>query len=164
MSEGLLDSPIGWLLVRGTATCIRAIDLLDYPRQPVANPIGEVARAVAQLREYFQGQRKDFDFCIAPQGTAFQTEVWKLLLEIPFGATTTYGTLARRLGDEKRSRAVGAANGRNPIAVAVPCHRVIGCSGSLTGYAGGLERKSWLLQWEASQVPAMQGDLFAENV
>lgn len=105
----------------------------------------EVARQVA---EFFTGKRRDFDFPLAPQGTAFQKRVWAELVKIPFGETITYGELARRVGNPSASRAVGAANGQNPIAVIVPCHRVIGSNGKLTGYGGGLPLKEKLLAWE----------------
>ncbi|MBV9947241.1 MAG: methylated-DNA--[protein]-cysteine S-methyltransferase [Myxococcales bacterium] len=103
-----------------------------------------------QIEEYFRGERRVFDLPLAFQGTPFQERVWRALVEIPFGTTTSYGELARRIGrpDWPGARAVGAANGQNPIAVIVPCHRVIGADGSLTGYAGGLPRKSWLLAHE----------------
>lgn len=105
-------------------------------------------RAVAQLGEYFAGRRREFDLPLEPVGTEFQQRAWRELRGIPFGATISYGEQARRLGDQKASRAVGSANGRNPIAVVVPCHRVVGADGSLTGYASGVDRKAWLLEHE----------------
>lgn len=115
-----------------------------------AVPLGEVIR---QLDEYFAGTRTDFDLPLAPAGTPFQLRVWKALCDIPFGETRSYGAMAQRLGSPGASRAVGLANGRNPIPVIIPCHRVIGSNGSLTGYGGGLDRKRWLLQHER-RVPA----------
>lgn len=106
---------------------------------------GAVAR---QIEEFFAGKRQTFDFELAPQGTSFQKRVWAELLNIPFGETISYGELARRIGNPAASRAVGHANGQNPIAVIVPCHRVIGSNGKLTGYGGGLDLKEKLLNWE----------------
>lgn len=103
-----------------------------------------------QLDEYFAGTREQFDLPLRPRGTDFQQRVWTGLLQIPFGATSTYGGLAARLGDRQASRAVGLANGKNPISIIVPCHRVIGADGSLTGYGGGLDRKLWLLRHEGA--------------
>ena len=114
----------------------------------MGNP--EVAR---QIEEFFAGKRQAFDFRLAPKGTKFQKRVWGELIKIPFGETISYGELARWVGNPKASRAVGLANGRNPVAIVVPCHRVIGAEGSLTGYGGGLDRKVWLLEHEASYHP-----------
>jgi methylated-DNA-[protein]-cysteine S-methyltransferase len=105
-----------------------------------------------QLREYFAGKRKTFDFPLAPRGTEFQLAVWNALLDIPYGDTTTYAELARRIGRPSAVRAVGAANGANPIPVIIPCHRVIGSNGTLTGYGGGIERKQWLLALEGRRL------------
>ncbi|MEJ1932857.1 methylated-DNA--[protein]-cysteine S-methyltransferase, partial [Nostoc sp. NIES-2111] len=107
--------------------------------------------AERQLAEYFGGWRQSFDLPLRAEGTAFQQEVWAALQEIPYGQTMSYGELAQKLGKEKAVRAVGAANGRNPIAIVVPCHRVIGADGSLTGYGGGMERKKFLLELESRQ-------------
>ena len=107
-------------------------------------------QAVSQLTEYFQGRRRDFQLALAPQGTQFQHQVWHLLQQIPFGETWSYGAQATRLGKPNASRAVGAANGKNPLAIVVPCHRVIAANQRLTGYAGGLSRKLWLLRFEKS--------------
>jgi methylated-DNA-[protein]-cysteine S-methyltransferase len=109
-----------------------------------------VAEAVRQLSEYFAGERKEFDFPLAPEGTEFQRAVWKRLQEIPYGQTISYGELARRVGNPKASRAVGAANGKNPIPIVIPCHRVIGADGKLTGFGGGLPIKEALLAIERS--------------
>ena len=110
------------------------------------------APVVAQLREYFAGKRQQFELPLALRGTAFQLAVWNALLTIPYGATTSYGELARRIGRPAAVRAVGAANGANPIPVIVPCHRVIGSNGTLTGYGGGIERKQWLLALEGRRL------------
>ncbi|HYC88747.1 MAG TPA: methylated-DNA--[protein]-cysteine S-methyltransferase [Thermoanaerobaculia bacterium] len=106
----------------------------------------------SQLLEYFEGRRKTFDFPLAPKGTPFQLAVWNALLEIPYGDTVTYAELARRIGRPAAIRAVGAANGANPIPVIIPCHRVIGSNGTLTGYGGGIERKQWLLALEGRRL------------
>lgn len=105
-------------------------------------------RAVTQLQEYFRGDRREFDLPLEPDGTAFQLQAWEALRSIPYGETISYGEQATRLGDKNKSRAVGAANGRNPIPIVVPCHRVVGSNGHLTGFAGGLETKAWLLAHE----------------
>ena len=107
-----------------------------------------VAQAVRQLEEYFAGERTEFDVPLDPVGTEFQQQAWQVLRTIPFGHTMSYGEQAARLGDRNKSRAVGAANGRNPISIIVPCHRVVGSTGKLTGFAGGLGTKEWLLRHE----------------
>lgn len=114
-------------------------------------------QAVEQLQQYFSKKRTSFDLQLAPQGTQFQQKVWKELERIPFGRTTSYQQMAHQLGDPKVIRAAAAANGKNPISIVIPCHRVIGSDGSLTGYAGGLHRKKWLLAHES---PVTQGELF----
>jgi methylated-DNA-[protein]-cysteine S-methyltransferase len=105
--------------------------------------------AIVQLREYFAGARRHFELPLAAKGTAFQLRVWQALREIPFGVTWSYGQLAAHVGDRNASRAVGSANGRNPLAIVVPCHRVIGSKGELTGFGGGMRNKRWLLDHEA---------------
>ncbi len=120
--------------------------LLSLPADEAVVPL--LQQAAAQLAEYFAGERQTFDLPLAAAGTVFQQQVWQQLRQIPFGQTQSYGELAQQLGNKNAMRAVGAANGRNPIAIIVPCHRVIGADGKLTGYAGGLERKIWLLQHE----------------
>jgi methylated-DNA-[protein]-cysteine S-methyltransferase len=117
----------------------------DDGRRP-ASPI--LARARRQLEEYFAGTRTTFDVPLAPTGTPFEQRVWEALRAIPYGTTTSYGVLARQLGDPRATRAVGAANGRNPIPIIVPCHRVVGARGELTGFGGGIDRKRWLLEHE----------------
>jgi methylated-DNA-[protein]-cysteine S-methyltransferase len=113
------------------------------------------AEAIRQLRAYFQGELKNFDLPLSPEGTEFQLRVWKNLCEIPYGETISYGQLAQRIGNPKASRAVGLANGSNPIPIIIPCHRVIGSNGSLTGYGGGLSNKKMLLALESSQRPLL---------
>src|SRR6185503_8935961 len=112
-----------------------------------AAPLSE---AVDQLRAYFEGRRRDFGLKLAPEGTEFQRGVWRRLCEIPYGETISYAELATRVGNPKASRAVGLANGQNPIAIVIPCHRVIGKSGKLVGYGGGIENKEWLLYHEGA--------------
>jgi methylated-DNA-[protein]-cysteine S-methyltransferase len=145
----VVDSPIDSLLLVGDETGLR--ELWMEPHRPPAGADRDddaLAPVKAQLDDYFAGRRTSFELALSPQGTAFQQKVWMALREIPFGRTTTYGQLAADLGQPTASRAVGLANGRNPLAVIVPCHRVIGADGSLTGFGGGLSRKRWLLDHE----------------
>lgn len=146
-----MSSPIGTLEIETQAGAITAIGFVEGEPNATDDPL--LSRAVAQLEEYFEGKRERFDLPLAPKGTAFQRRVWRELERIPFGATISYGELATRVGDSKASRAVGAANGRNPIAVVIPCHRVIGADGSLTGYAAGVARKEALLRGEGGSGP-----------
>jgi methylated-DNA-[protein]-cysteine S-methyltransferase len=150
-----LPSPIGSLLLLATERGLAALhmELQRYPPEPAAwrrdpQRFSEVRR---QLSAYFGGELREFTVALDAQGTPFQERVWAALRQIPFGETTSYGELARKLGDPHASRAVGLANGRNPIGILVPCHRVVGVKGDLTGYAGGIERKRWLLAHEARQ-------------
>ncbi|HEY3826762.1 MAG TPA: methylated-DNA--[protein]-cysteine S-methyltransferase [Bryobacteraceae bacterium] len=122
------------------------------PEETNGNGSGNSAAAVHQIEEFFAGKRQVFDCVLAPRGTQFQKRVWAELMKIPFGETISYGELARRIGNPAASRAVGHANGQNPIAVIVPCHRVIGANGKLTGYGGGLDLKEKLLVWEKAIV------------
>jgi methylated-DNA-[protein]-cysteine S-methyltransferase len=149
-------SPIGELLLVGDGELLRGLHLQEG-RRPAR--IGDAwkraeepfARARDQLGEYFAGERVEFEVPAAGGGTPFQRRVWAALSEIPYGKTVSYGELARRIGRPAASRAVGMANGRNPISIVVPCHRVIGSDGGLTGYAGGVERKRFLLDLEGSR-------------
>jgi len=145
--HGTMDSPIGRLRLSASPQGLRSIDFAagDAAKAPVD---ATLRRAITQLREYFAGQRRAFDLALDPQGTEFQRQVWQALVAIPYGETTSYGELARRIGRPAAVRAVGAANGRNPLPIIVPCHRVIGSDGSLTGYAGGLAIKRALLDLE----------------
>jgi len=149
-----LDSPIGALRLFASGEALVGVYLPDQrvpferAREEARHPVLERARE--QLTEYFAGARKAFELPLGPRGTEFQREVWRALGAIPFGATRSYGELAKGIGRASASRAVGGANGQNPIAVIVPCHRVIGSGGALTGYAGGLARKEWLLRHERS--------------
>jgi methylated-DNA-[protein]-cysteine S-methyltransferase len=150
-----IDSPIGRLLLAGAADALAIIDFQNgpRPRRPDPDWIDNAApfeAAIAELQEYFAGSRRAFTVPLAPSGTPFQLRVWRALLDIPYGETTSYGELARRLGQPTASRAVGLANGSNPLPVIIPCHRVIGANGSLTGYGGGLPIKQRLLALERS--------------
>ncbi|NER80544.1 MAG: methylated-DNA--[protein]-cysteine S-methyltransferase [Leptolyngbya sp. SIO1D8] len=150
-----IESPLGTLLLTANGRSLTGLYFQGqkyFPeqtsdwRETRQSPLFVQARE--QLAEYFAHQRQLFDLPLEPQGTDFQKQVWQRLAQIPFGETISYGTLAQRLGKPTASRAVGAANGRNPIAIIVPCHRVIAGDGKLTGYAGGVDRKHWLLQHE----------------
>ena len=148
-----VDSPIGRLLLTGRAGVLTGLYVAeeDTGRTPPPDAIEDEAAfddVRSQLGEYFAGTRTEFDLNIELAGTPFQTTVWSALQEIPYGVTMGYGELARRIGRPTASRAVGAANGRNPISIVVPCHRVIGADGSLTGYGWGTDRKAWLLDHE----------------
>jgi len=160
----VLDTPVGPLFVGGSEDGVHVIKFLDQ-RESEAVLVGEVEaaagepatrggaasdEAIRQLEEYFAGTRSEFDLPLSPRGTPFQLKVWMALRSIPPGETTSYGAMAEMIGKPTASRAVGAANGKNPISIIVPCHRVIGANGTLTGYGGGLERKAWLLNHETS--------------
>ena len=149
-----LDAPFGPLLIAGDLEAVRRIQFPKGGRavEPEAgwreSSRGPVGEAVRQLREYFAGRRSGFDLPLALEGTAFQRAVWRALQEIPYGATISYGELARRVGNPKASRAVGSANGANPLPIVIPCHRVIAGDGSLGGFGGGLPVKQVLLDLE----------------
>jgi methylated-DNA-[protein]-cysteine S-methyltransferase len=154
MNYTTVDSPIGELTLVGDEHGLAGLYMEVQRHGPKRDPAwrrdpAALADAAEQLEQYFAGERTEFELELAPRGTAFQRRVWSLLLEIPFGETTTYGALAQRLGDPRTVRAVGLANGRNPISIVVPCHRVIGANGKLVGYGGGLDRKRALLAHEA---------------
>jgi len=146
-----INSPLGITKIVGDQDGIAVISVSDIGTNEVSEVIPEVLKeAVSQLQEYFDKKRTDFDFKLNPKGTEFQEKVWKALLEIPYGKTISYMDQTKKLGDVKAIRAVASANGKNPLWIVVPCHRVIGTNGSLTGYAGGLSRKKWLLEHENS--------------
>ncbi len=150
-----MDSPIGQLLLAGDETGLTLISFPDGSRARQAEPDWErrdspFDAAKRQLDDYFRGRLTEFDLALAPRGTAFQLKVWRTLQKIPYGETTTYGTLARRIGRPRASRAVGAANGANPLPIVIPCHRVIGSTGKLTGFGGGLPTKAALLKLEGA--------------
>ena len=148
----ILATPIGALEIIGTEAGISAITFLDDPVPASQSIPPELADCVRQLEEYFAGTCTEFTVELAPQGTPFERRVWAHLLDIPFGETRSYMQLAEALGDPKTIRAVGRANGHNPIPIIVPCHRVIGSDGGLVGYGGGLWRKEWLLGHEGRPV------------
>jgi len=161
-----MDSPIGGLLLVGDMDALHGVYFQDGKRgphkpdagwEPSERPFKEVQR---QLKAYFAGKLKDFDLPLSPQGTEFQLKVWKTLRTIPYGKTWSYGELARRIRRPDAQRAVGAANGQNPIPVIVPCHRVIGADGSLTGFGGGLPIKKTLLALEGALPQSGQNQLF----
>ena len=163
------ESPIGRLLVAGDDVAVRHVTIPDRdpsrpdsPRRKAAKPLepgpdwihdsAGLAREFAELDAYFAGELREFEMAVEPEGTAFRRRVWAELARIPYGETWSYGELARRaVGRAGAARAVGAANGANPIAIVLPCHRVIGANGSLVGYGGGLNRKSWLLTHERGE-------------
>jgi len=153
----LIDSPVGELLLTGDGEALSRLAFVQSRRPEVAaalrgSRVDDGFPAVrAQLEEYFAGRRRDFELPLALHGSEFELRVWDALRRIPYGATTSYGAVARSIGHPDGARAVGLANGRNPIAVIVPCHRVIGADGSLTGYGGGLHRKRFLLDLEAGR-------------
>ncbi len=151
-----IKTPLGIAKIIGDENGVTEISVLDdgIVTEQIPSILQET---VAQLNEYFEGKRTSFDFKLNPKGTDFQQKVWKSLLEIPFGKTRTYLEQSKILGDVKAIRAVASANGKNPLWIVVPCHRVIGTDGSLTGYAGGLWRKKWLLEHEN---PTNQVSLF----
>jgi methylated-DNA-[protein]-cysteine S-methyltransferase len=153
----VVDSPVGPLTLVASANGLRAVLWMQdrdtrVPLGPVdgdgCDPSGILDAASTQLEEYFAGTRTSFDLPLDTVGTGFQHSAWDALCTIPFGETVSYGEQARRMGDVRKARAVGAANGRNPVSIIVPCHRVVGADGSLTGFGGGLEAKAWLLDHE----------------
>jgi methylated-DNA-[protein]-cysteine S-methyltransferase len=149
----IMSSPIGDLIVSGSSHTVAGIHIMQGKRLPTLDEWirndSAMAFATQQLQEYFDGKRDAFDLKLSPIGTPFQHRVWAALCLIPYGATCSYGKLASDIGNPKASRAVGLANGRNPIPIVVPCHRVIGADGSLTGFGGGLAAKKWLLEHES---------------
>lgn len=161
-----VDSPVGPLFVAASDDGLRAIEFRanrhpvkrDGDWQPGDNAVLRLARK--QLGEYFAGKRRTFDLPLSPRGTEFQRSVWTTLATIPYGETVSYAQLAARVGKPSAMRAVGAANGRNPLPIVLPCHRVIGADGSLTGFGGGLPTKQYLLKLEGALPPAF--DLFPQ--
>lgn len=157
IESAVISSPIGLLHITGDDEGVQEVTFLT-DNQPISTIIPDsLSTCVAQLSEYFDGKREDFDLKLNPQGTEFQRKVWEILLEIPFSKTRSYLEQSKVFGDVKAIRAVASANGKNPIAIIIPCHRVIGSDGSLTGYAGGKWRKQWLLNHES---PSKQQSLF----
>lgn len=157
MSECYINSPLGVTKIIGDEDGVASVSVLNTNASITDIIPDELQDCVYQLQEYFEGERNHFSLKLNPQGTDFQQRVWKELSNIPYGKTISYLDLAKRLGDPKVIRAAASANGKNPLWIIVPCHRVIGTDGSLTGYAGGLHRKQWLLEHES---PYKQQSLF----
>lgn len=157
MEECIINTPLGFTKITGDLDGINSVTVLNT-EEKVTDIIPEILEdCVMQLNEYFEGSRKQFSLKLNPQGTDFQKQVWKQLEKIPYGKTLSYLEISKLLGDSKAIRAVANANGKNPLWIIIPCHRVIGSDGSLTGYAGGLHRKQWLLNHES---PFKQMSLF----
>jgi methylated-DNA-[protein]-cysteine S-methyltransferase len=159
--SSVIDSPVGPLTIVATDRGLRAIlwpdddparVRLDIPIERSDHHV--ISMTVSQLTEYFDGERTDFDVPLDPVGTEFQRAAWDALRSIPYGTTVSYGEQAERMGDRRKARAVGAANGRNPISIVVPCHRVVGADGALTGFAGGTDTKAWLIAHERRHMPS----------
>lgn len=157
MKTAIIKTPLGYIEISGAINGISKIQILTDPAEITTVLPDELKSAVAQLQDYFNGKRTKFSFKMNPVGTEFQQRVWQELLNIPFGKTCSYLELSKKLGDVKAIRAVASANGKNPLWIVIPCHRIIGSDGSLTGYAGGLWRKKWLLDHEN---PIKQESLF----
>jgi methylated-DNA-[protein]-cysteine S-methyltransferase len=149
METCIINSPLGFTKIVGDVQGVASITILDSEEKITDIIPQELVDCVRKLQEYFNGERQKFSLKLNPQGTAFQKRVWQELLNIPFGKTMSYLELSKTLGDVKAIRAVANANGKNPLWIVIPCHRVIGSDGSLTGYAGGLHRKQWLLEHES---------------
>ncbi|TVZ52563.1 methylated-DNA--[protein]-cysteine S-methyltransferase [Dokdonia sp. Hel_I_53] len=157
MQTAIINTPIGLLELKGTSEGLVSVVFLNE-EAVTSTTIPEVlVVAVTQLQEYFKRKRKDFTIPLSIAGTSFQQKVWNELCTIPYGKTASYLQIAKQIGDPKVIRAAASANGKNPISIIIPCHRIIGSDGSLTGYAGGLHRKKWLLEHES---PYTQGTLF----
>ena len=148
MNRIVFDTPAGPLGLEEEGGRPTRLYLPNRPAEPAGEETLVLARGRAELLEYLAGGRRAFDLPLAPRGTPFQRKVWAALADIPYGQSVTYGELARRVGCPKGSRAVGQANHRNPLPILLPCHRVVGANGTLTGYGGGLELKEWLLRLE----------------
>lgn len=164
----VVDSPIGPLTLVAREGVLTGLYMREHRHRPESSTFGAAtddgfAETMQQLDEYFRGERTDFDLPMAPQGTAFQAKVWGALRSIPFGETVTYGQLATTIGRPTASRAVGLATGRNPLSIVVPCHRVVGRDGKLTGYGGGIERKRLLLEHERRRTrPTLTSPIIGE--
>lgn len=161
----VMDTPVGPITIVASARGVRAIlwPADDAGRVPLSTVVPDpdhpvIATTVAQLDEYFAGEREEFDLPLDPVGTDFQRSAWMALRTIPYGTTVSYGEQAARMGDRRKARAVGAANGRNPISIVVPCHRVVASNGALTGFAGGIDTKAWLLDHERGLLSRLGSD------
>jgi methylated-DNA-[protein]-cysteine S-methyltransferase len=148
MYKTYYNSPIGTIEIVSDEDSIVKLDFVEEAGKNDGNIPEVLKKAVSQLDEYFKGKRKSFDLKLGVKGTEFQQSVWQQLRKVPFGNTATYGEIAKAIGNEKASRAVGGANNKNKIAIIIPCHRIVGSNGKMVGYAGGLWRKEWLLQHE----------------
>ncbi|WP_228853190.1 methylated-DNA--[protein]-cysteine S-methyltransferase [Aegicerativicinus sediminis] len=157
MDRCVIDTPLGSAEILGDKFGIQKITIIEEDESPSTQIPESLNNCVDQLANYFSGSQRSFNLKLNPQGTDFQKKVWKKLVEVSFGKTISYQKLAKDLGDIKAIRAVASANGKNPIWIVIPCHRVIGSDGSLVGYAGGLGRKEWLLRHEG----AIQQTLFS---
>ena len=157
MDTAYLHTDIGSLKIKGNKEGLASVHFLNTEEKTSSTIPKTLQNTLEQLKEYFSGKRTEFELKLNPKGTEFQKKVWLELQEIPFSKTENYQTIANRLGDPKVIRAAASANGKNPIPIIIPCHRVIGKDGSLTGYAGGLHRKKWLLEHES---PCKQQSLF----
>lgn len=142
------DTPVGKLCIGEEDDSITRVTWSKVPQEYIQEETELILNCKIQLEEYFAGNRKQFDLPLAPKGTDFRKRVWKALTDIPYGETRTYGEIAAAVGSPKAARAVGMANNKNPIGIIVPCHRVVGADGKLVGYAGGMEKKEWLLNLE----------------
>ncbi len=151
IDKAYLETPIGTLEITGSHGVIFTVSFLEEIQHSNTKIPASLKECVNQLAEYFSGKRKKFEIPLQPNSTSFQRHVWDELLRIPYGKTISYSALAHRLGDEKKIRAAASANGKNPIGIIIPCHRVIGSNAELVGYAGGLWRKQWLLDHENGQ-------------
>jgi methylated-DNA-[protein]-cysteine S-methyltransferase len=146
-------SQLGIIKIVGTQDCILSLDFVEQMQPGDDDPPFCVKECVKQIAEYFEGKRQEFFLNLDPHGTKFQRLVWRQLEKIPFGKLVSYAEIASVIGKPKACRAVGSANGKNPIAIIIPCHRVIGSDGGLTGYGGGLWRKAWLIEHERGDLP-----------
>ena len=162
MFTDTMNTPVGTLVIQASTQGITKVDFIDTGK-PEIHRNALTSRCKQQLQEYFAGKRKSFDLPLDQQGTAFQKTIWNSLSRIPFGQAVSYRDIADGVKNPKAVRAVGAANGKNPIAIIVPCHRVIGTDRTLTGYAGGLQRKAWLLEHEGIAFKSNQKDLQASS-
>ncbi|MCX6284455.1 MAG: methylated-DNA--[protein]-cysteine S-methyltransferase [Bacteroidetes bacterium] len=157
MPRAFIKTPIGFIELTGSEKGVRSLYFLDFKVRVPRGVPHELKDAVDQLHEYFIGERKEFTLDLDLEGSDFQLRVWNELIKIPYGTTISYHELARRIGNASAFRAVGGANGANPVSIIIPCHRVLGTNGRLVGYAGGLKRKKWLLEHEHAFA---QRDLF----
>jgi len=160
LTTAIIETKLGLIRLEADEEFLYALHFVEQRLCPNKRPTPLLRSVIKQLGEYFDGKRKDFDIPVSAAGTVFQQSVWEKLREIPYGSTITYGELAQQIGDPDAARAVGTANGCNPISIVIPCHRVIGGNGKLVGYAGGLWRKQWLLEHEASFTGGKQITMF----